>query len=138
MQSNENKKKCLISNNLMSNFKKPSNSENHDILDNLDVISENLISIDSYWEKVVYMFPMELYLTGEVKVISSPCNTSKSWCKEIFVSPEVLKCSLALMDSIYVKSLLFVTSCALIELPNNKLHGLLPSDGLVSPSGQFA
>ena len=70
----------------MSNFKKPSNSENHDIFDNVDVISENLISIDSYWEKVVYMFPMELYLTGEVKVISSPCNTSKSWCKEIFGS----------------------------------------------------
>ena len=34
----------------MSKFKKPSNSENHDISDNLDVIiSENLISIDSYW-----------------------------------------------------------------------------------------
>ena len=33
----------------MSKFKKPSNLENHDILDNLDVISENLISIDSFW-----------------------------------------------------------------------------------------
>ena len=30
------------------------------------------------------------------------------------------------------------TSILLIELYNNKLHGLLPSGGLVSPSGGFA
>ena len=33
----------------LRNLPTQSYSENHDILDNLDVISENLISIDSFW-----------------------------------------------------------------------------------------